>query len=96
MVLHTCIKCLKVFDKKSNFIMHTEHRKRPCKNTHELVAPNLHLGQKMAPTLVILAPEMTKKLNIENRLEEALMINTKLFEKVKRMESQIRDMLCNN
>ena len=37
-----------------------------------------------------------EKLNIENRLEEALMINTKLFEKVKRMESQIRDMLCNN
>ena len=36
------------------------------------------------------------KLNIENRLEEALMINTKLFEKVKRMETQIRDMLCNN
>jgi hypothetical protein len=36
------------------------------------------------------------KLNIENRLEEALIINTKLFEKVKRMELQIRDMLCNN
>jgi len=27
-----------------------------------------------------------EKLNIENRLEEALIINTKLFEKVKRME----------
>jgi hypothetical protein len=26
------------------------------------------------------------KLNIESRLEEALIINTKLFEKVKRME----------
>lgn len=36
------------------------------------------------------------RVNIENRLEEALMINTKLFEKVKRMESQIRDMLANN
>ena len=32
---------------------------------------------------------------IENRLEEALVINTKLFDKVKRMEQQIRDMLAN-
>lgn len=37
-----------------------------------------------------------ERLSIENRLEEALTINTKLFEKVKRMESQIRDMLANN
>lgn len=37
-----------------------------------------------------------ERASIESRLEEALMINTKLFEKVKRMESQIRDMLANN
>lgn len=35
------------------------------------------------------------KQAIENRLEEALVINTKLFDKVKRMEQQIRDMLAN-
>jgi len=35
------------------------------------------------------------KQAIENRLEEALAINTKLFDKVKRMEQQIRDMLAN-
>jgi hypothetical protein len=33
---------------------------------------------------------------MENRLDEALQINAKLFEKVKRMEIQIRDMLANN
>ena len=37
-----------------------------------------------------------ERITIENRLEEALIINTKLFEKVKRMEIQIRDMLANN
>jgi hypothetical protein len=35
------------------------------------------------------------KQAIENRLEEAFVINTKLFDKVKRMEQQIRDMLAN-
>ena len=101
MVLHTCIKCLKVFDKKSNFIMHTEHRKRPCKNTHELVAPTLHLDQKTAPTLVILAPEMTKKLNIENNIEKPglMIIENKIIpdvDIVQKLEENVKNNCENN
>ena len=30
MVLFTCIKCNKSFNKKSSYIIHTEHKKKPC------------------------------------------------------------------
>ena len=32
MVLYKCEKCLKEFNKKSNYLMHIEHRKTPCNN----------------------------------------------------------------
>ena len=32
MILYKCEKCLKEFNKKSNYLMHIEHRKNPCKN----------------------------------------------------------------
>ena len=32
MVLHKCENCLREFNKKSNYLMHIEHRKNPCKN----------------------------------------------------------------
>ena len=28
MVLYTCEKCKKIFNKKSGYIMHTEHKKK--------------------------------------------------------------------
>ena len=33
------------------------------------------------------------RFGIEVKLEEALMINSKLFEKVKRLEQQVRDLV---
>ena len=35
MVLYTCGKCLKTFNKKSNYIIHIEHRKNPCVSNSE-------------------------------------------------------------
>ena len=34
-----------------------------------------------------------EKGNIESKLDEALLINSKLFEKVKRLEQQVRDLI---
>ena len=38
MVLFKCLKCNKMFNKKSTFIIHTEHKKKPCVKKEELVA----------------------------------------------------------
>ena len=49
MVLYKCENCLKEFNKKSNYLMHIEHRKTPCSKSPELMAPNLQKAQKVAP-----------------------------------------------
>ena len=38
MVNHICLMCKKIFIKKSSYIMHTEHKKKPCVKKEELVA----------------------------------------------------------
>lgn len=37
-----------------------------------------------------------ERRNLQTQLEEAIVINTKLFEKVKRLEVQVRDLLSGN
>ena len=49
MVLHKCENCLREFNKKSNYLMHIEHRKKPCLKPPVLVAPNLQKAQILAP-----------------------------------------------
>ena len=44
MVLYTCGLCFKIFNKKCDYIRHTEHRKTPCKNITSL-APNWSLAE---------------------------------------------------
>ena len=38
MVNHICLMCKKIFIKKSSYIMHTEHKKKPCLKPEELRA----------------------------------------------------------
>ena len=49
MVLHKCENCLREFNKKSNYLMHIEHRKTPCLKPPVLVALNLQKPQIRAP-----------------------------------------------
>ena len=46
MVLYKCEKCLKEFNKKSNYLMHIEHRKTPCNN--EIIHNKVKLLQNIS------------------------------------------------
>jgi hypothetical protein len=69
MVLYSCIKCFKVFNKKSNYILHTEHRKTPCNKITSL-APNSSLVCKMAPNSSLvckMAPNSPQDIYLETK-----------------------------
>ena len=80
MVLFTCIKCSKTFNKKSSFIIHTEHKKKPCFIKTDHMAPDLHLAKKIAPDLLFeknMAPDLRQEHNFKNNIE--CLIKTKEY-----------------
>jgi hypothetical protein len=93
MVLHTCERCLKTFNKKSNYTMHTEHRKKTCKNTHVLAALDWHQAEILAPDWhqnEKLAPDWHQKLIFPDTVEAIVVKETikELYEEVKNDENK--------
>ncbi len=59
MVIYICEKCNKKFNKKSNYITHTENKKLPCRPNQDLIHNN--------PKLIQTNPNLIQnKLNLEN------------------------------
>ena len=53
MVLYTCEKCKKDFNKKCDFIRHTELKKKPCVKLDELITQNVSIGGKITQNVSI-------------------------------------------
>ena len=73
MVLFKCLKCNKMFNKKSTFIIHTEHKKKPCKIYNDIVALDLQLAEKKALDLRLTEKEaldLQQKHNFLNNIED--------------------------
>ena len=83
MVIYTCNICNKNFNKKSNYINHTEKKKTPCKSKNNInllpITSELNLKQQNAPKLILQqqnAPEIDQnKLQISN-----IILNKSIYE----------------
>ena len=72
MVLYTCEKCKKIFNKKSGYIMHTEHKKKPCCENIESITPKYTKSLKITPKYtksLKITPKYTESLNFKNQNE---------------------------
>ena len=66
MVFYECIICLKMFNKKSNYLMHTEQKKTPC-------VGNIALCTKIAQKIIFdtkYAQNAQSTQNVKNELKE--------------------------
>ena len=94
MVVFTCEKCNKIFNKKSTYVMHTEYKKKPCDGKNEIVAPILQKDNIFAPKLPkhhILAPKIPKN---NDNIIDAETVNNK--ENVNKDELEKEDDINNN
>ena len=69
MVIYTCEKCNKMFNKKSGYVMHTEHKKKPCIGNIEIITPKYTKSLKITP-------KYTKSLKNTPICTESLKITT--------------------
>jgi hypothetical protein len=63
MVNHTCLKCLKIFDKKSTYDYHVNNKKRPCKQTiydTPILLQNTPILLQNTPVLLQNTPTISK------------------------------------
>lgn len=64
MVIYTCNVCFKSFNKKSNYLAHTENKKKPCRQIEEIITNSTQIPHKLT-----LSPQNSTQ-NIESTLRE--------------------------